>query len=116
MNRVGRSFGNEFRARDHVVNRLEGEYLTIDFAQNAKSMGACAWHVNTPEELRVALRQARQEERSCVIVAETEKHRYLPGSGVWWDVAAAEATEDPITGKLRNEYEESRKRFQRFHY
>jgi 3D-(3,5/4)-trihydroxycyclohexane-1,2-dione acylhydrolase (decyclizing) len=116
MARTGRSFGNEFRARDKKTNRLEGEYLPIDFVKNAESFGARAWHVTTREELRNALREAREESRSCVIVAEVEKHRYLPVSGAWWDVAPAEVTNDPVTRELRAEYEHNRERLQRFHY
>ena len=115
LGRTGRSFGNEFRARDKATNRLEGDYLAIDFARNAESMGARTWSVTTPDELRQALRQARAEERSCVIVAEVEKHRYLPGSGAWWDIAAAATSNDPETQKLRREYEEE-SRQQRFYY
>jgi 3D-(3,5/4)-trihydroxycyclohexane-1,2-dione acylhydrolase (decyclizing) len=116
MARAGRPFGNEFRARDSAANRLEGEYLPIDFVKNAESMGARAWHVNTRDELRSALREAREETRSCVIVVETEKHRYLPGSGAWWDVAPAEVSGDPVTRELRAEYEKARAALQRFHY
>ena len=115
MGRAGRSFGNEFRARDPKTDRLEGEYLDIDYAKNAASMGARTWNVATPDELRQALREARAEKRSCVIVAEVEKHRYLPGSGVWWDIAAAETSEDPETRRLRAEYEKERED-QRFYY
>ena len=115
MGRAGRSFGNEFRARDPETDRLEGEYLDIDYAKNAASMGARTWNVATPDELRQALREARAEKRSCVIVAEVEKHRYLPGSGVWWDIAAAETSEDPETRRLRAEYEKERED-QRFYY
>jgi len=96
--------------------RLEGEFVPIDFARNAESMGARAWSANTPEELRQALRQAREEKGACVIVVQTEKYRYLPGSGVWWDVAPAEVSQDPVTQKLRAEYEEGRRKLQRFHY
>jgi len=116
MHRVGHSFGNEFRARDAKHQILEGDYLKIDFAKNAESMGARTWKVNTPEELRKALRDARPETRSCVIVAETEKYHYAPGSGVWWDVAAAEVSGDPTTENRRAEYEEGRNTRQRFHY
>ena len=115
MMRVNRSFGNEFRARDTTANRLEGEYLKIDFAKNAESMGARAWHVTTPDALANALSEARRETRSCVIVAETEKHRYLPSSDVWWDVAPPEVTDDPVTQERRANYEEERKRLQRFY-
>ena len=116
MARAGQSFGNEFRARDGKTNRLEGEYLKIDFAKNAESMGARAWNANTPEALRKALLEARSETRPCVIVVETEKYRSLPSSEVWWDVAAAEVSQDPVTQKLRAEYERDRDRLQRFHY
>ncbi len=116
MARAGREFGNEFRARDEGANKLEGEYLPIDFAKNAESFGARTWHVNTPEGLRAALKQAREEPRACVIVCETEKHRFLPPSGVWWDIASAEASNDPMTRKLREGWEAERRTLQRFHY
>jgi 3D-(3,5/4)-trihydroxycyclohexane-1,2-dione acylhydrolase (decyclizing) len=116
MWRTGVSFGNEFRRRDSKANRLEGEYVPIDLVKNAESFGARSWHVETPEQLRAALRDARAERRTCVIVAEIEKHRFLPGGGVWWDVAPAEVSRDSATQKLRAQYEEDRKRLQRYHY
>jgi 3D-(3,5/4)-trihydroxycyclohexane-1,2-dione acylhydrolase (decyclizing) len=114
--RAGRSFGNEFRTRDTAVNRLEGEYLPLDLVKNAESMGARAWHVFTPEDVRQAMREAREETRPCVIVAEIEKHRFLPGGGVWWDVASAEVSNDGVTQELRSVYEDERQRSQRFYY
>jgi len=114
--RTGVSFGNEFRRRDPKANRLEGEYVPIDLAKNAESFGARSWHVETPQELQKALVDARAERRTCVIVAEVEKHRFLPGGGVWWDVAPAEVSRDPATQKLRAEYEQDRSRLQRYHY
>ena len=116
MGRAGRSFGNEFRAREDASGRLEGDYLEIDYARNAASMGARTWNVATPEELRAALREAREETRTCVIVAEVEKHRYTPPSEVWWDIAAAEVSNDPETRQRREQYEEERAKLQRFHY
>jgi 3D-(3,5/4)-trihydroxycyclohexane-1,2-dione acylhydrolase (decyclizing) len=117
MGRAGRSFGNEFRMRDAKTNRLEGEYVKLNLAQNAESMGARTWQVYTPEELRQALREARDEESGpCVIVAEVEPHRYCPPSEVWWDVEAAEVSEDPETQKLRADYEKGRSELQRLYY
>ena len=116
MWRTGRSFGNEFRARERESNRLEGDYLAIDYAKNAASMGARAWEVETPESLRNALAEARLETRSCVIVVETEKHRYAPGADVWWDVAPAETTGHAVTRQIRKEYESDRDRIQRYYY
>ncbi|MCG8352534.1 MAG: 3D-(3,5/4)-trihydroxycyclohexane-1,2-dione acylhydrolase (decyclizing) [Chloroflexales bacterium] len=116
MNRTGISFGNEFRARDSETNRLEGEYVEIDFAKNAESMGAKAWSVRNAEELRQALQAARAEPRSCAIVITTERHRYGPGSEVWWDVAPAEVTGNAETQQARAEYESDRVKLQRFYY
>jgi 3D-(3,5/4)-trihydroxycyclohexane-1,2-dione acylhydrolase (decyclizing) len=95
---------------------LEGDFVAIDFAKNAESMGARTWSASTPEEVRQALREAREENCTSVIVVQTEKYRFLPGSGVWWDVAPAEVSQDSVTRKLRAEYEESRRKLQRFHY
>jgi 3D-(3,5/4)-trihydroxycyclohexane-1,2-dione acylhydrolase (decyclizing) len=116
MVKVGHSFGNEFRGRSLATNRLEGDYVEIDFAKNAESMGARAWQVRTESELRKALHEARAERRPSIIVVETEKYRYTPGSDVWWDISAAEISNDPSTRKLRAEYEQGREAFQRFHY
>lgn len=116
MAKVGYSFGNEFRRRKLSTNRLEADYIEIDFAKNAESMGARTWHVRTEEEVRKALREARAEKRTSVIVVETEKQHYTPGSGVWWDISVAEVSGDRKTQKLRAEYEEGRRRFQRFNY
>jgi 3D-(3,5/4)-trihydroxycyclohexane-1,2-dione acylhydrolase (decyclizing) len=116
MNKVGISFGNEFRARDEAANRLEGDYVDIDFVKNAESMGARAWHVTNAAELRQALQDARAETRSCAIVIETEMHRYGPDSGMWWDVSPAEVSNDAKTQQARREYEADRARLQRFYY
>ena len=116
LGRAGISFGNEFRARDREANRLEGDYLSIDYVKNAESMGERTWNVSTPTQLLQALTEARQETRSCVIVVEIEPHRYGPSSEVWWDVAPAEVSNDAETQAARAAYESERHEQQRFHY
>jgi 3D-(3,5/4)-trihydroxycyclohexane-1,2-dione acylhydrolase (decyclizing) len=106
--RTGVPFGNEFRARDPETDRLEGKYLEIDFAANAASLGARTWHVGSETELRAALREARDHDGTCAIVVDVEKHRFLPGSGAWWDAAPPEVSEDEATRSLRAEYEVAR--------
>jgi 3D-(3,5/4)-trihydroxycyclohexane-1,2-dione acylhydrolase (decyclizing) len=116
MGRVGRHFGNEFRTRDGG-GRLEGPYLELDLARSAEGLGARAWRASAPDELRSALAEARDEQRRpCVIVCETEPHRYLPDGGVWWDVAPAEVSELPEVQERRGEYERDRAARQRFYY
>ena len=116
MNRVGHNFGTEFNRRDTSSGRLDGKYVTVDLAAHAASMGARTWNVADEESLMVALAEAREEARPCVIVVETEPHHYLPGSGVWWDVAPAEVTSDGVTKELRADYEKEREGLQRFYY
>jgi 3D-(3,5/4)-trihydroxycyclohexane-1,2-dione acylhydrolase (decyclizing) len=116
LHRSGHSFGNEFRVRDPETRHLDGDFVPIDFAKNAESMGARTWRAATPEEFRNALREAREEKRPCAIVVETEKYHFPPDSGVWWDVAVAEVSHDPVTKKLRKQYEAARARLQKFHY
>ena len=125
MWRTGHAFGNEFRARGGDEDggsaadggpRLEGDYLPLDIATIARGMGARAWNAATPDQVRSALREARAETRSCVIVCEVEKHRYVPGADTWWDVAPAEVSRSEVTQTLRSEYERDRAQLQRFHY
>ena len=68
------------------------------------------------KQWQAALQEAREETRTCVIVAEVQKHRYGPGSEVWWDVAPAEVTGIAETQAARKEYEATRVKRQRLHY
>ncbi len=113
MLRAGVEFGNEFRARDNGA--LSGEYLELDLAAVARGLGAVVWSVESVEQTRQALDEARAETRPCVIVAEIVPHVDLPGGGVWWDVAPAEVSENEVTRKLRAEYEADRERLQRYY-
>jgi len=116
MARAGRDFGNEFRRRERRSKRLAGEYLELDFAANAASMGARTWRVSTEGELRAALAEARAERRRpCVIIAEVEPHGSLPEPGVWWDIGIAETSGDAATRKLRDADRRDQAR-QRFYY
>ena len=117
MARAGHSFGTEFRARAGGADgrRLDGDYLAVDMAAIAEAMGARGFRCAAPDEVSAALREARGERRSCVIVAEIEKHRYVPGAGAWWDVAPAEVSRSEVTQTLRSEYERDRAALQRYH-
>jgi 3D-(3,5/4)-trihydroxycyclohexane-1,2-dione acylhydrolase (decyclizing) len=113
--RHGRWFGNEFRARQN--GKLAGEYVQLDLAKAAEGLGARTWRADSPDAVRAALAEARGVQGGpCVIVAETEPHRYLPGSEVWWDVAPAEVSEEPEVQERRAEYERERAELQRFYY
>jgi len=101
----GRDFGNEFRSRDPGSNRLEGDFIELDFAANAESLGARAWRVSSADELEAALAEARAEKGPCAIVVTTDRYRRGLPAEVWWDVAPAEVSLDETTIQARDEYE-----------
>ena len=106
---VGSSLGNEFRVRDPQTGLLDdGDFVEIDYAKNAESIGLRAWNVKDEDELHAALIAAKAEARSCMIVAQIERYSRLPRSGIWWDVFGAEVTADETTRQLVREREEGR--------
>jgi len=116
MARAGREFGNEFRHRDRKSKHLAGEYLDLDLAANAASMGARTWRVSSERELRAALAEARAVKRGpCVIIAEVTPHSSVPDNGVWWDIGIAKTTGDAATQKLRDADRRNKAR-QRLYY
>jgi len=103
------SFGNEFRARSEN-GHLEGQYLPIDFAAHARSMGAIAYTATTKEELREALQQAKQQTTTTLISIPV-----LPGTGTqgyhsWWQVGVAEVSTQPAVQQSYEQYQEQIKK------
>lgn len=103
-------FGTRFRVRDSKSGQLDGEYLPIDFAANARSLGAHAINTRTIEEFRQALQEARSTLKTTVIVVETERDARVPGYESWWDVAVAETSTIDSVSQARKEYEEALKK------
>ncbi len=103
-------FGTRYRARDEVSKQLDGELLQVDFAANARSLGAHALKAGTLEELKQALAQAKTLDRTTVIVVETDVTAGVPGYESWWDVAVAEVSKLESVREARARYEEARKR------
>jgi 3D-(3,5/4)-trihydroxycyclohexane-1,2-dione acylhydrolase (decyclizing) len=107
-------FGTRYRMRDSENRQLDGEYLSVDFAANARSLGAEAISACTIEEFRQALQDARNATRTTVIVVETERDVRVPGYDSWWDVAVAETSSMDEVKKAREEYERALKKERHF--
>jgi 3D-(3,5/4)-trihydroxycyclohexane-1,2-dione acylhydrolase (decyclizing) len=103
-------FGTRFRTRDSKSQQLDGEYLPVDFAANARSLGADAINACNIEEFKQALQDARKATKTTVIVVETEREVRVPGYDSWWDVAVAETSTMDSVKKAREEYEETLKK------
>jgi 3D-(3,5/4)-trihydroxycyclohexane-1,2-dione acylhydrolase (decyclizing) len=101
---------NQFRFRDASNGQLTGDPLPIDFAANAASLGA---EVLCPKDRRGlvgALRQARANTRTTVIVLEVEAEARVPGYESWWDVPIAAVSGSESVREARREYEAQRSR------
>jgi len=107
-------FGTRYRARNEATKQLDGDVLTVDFAANARSLGAHALKAGTLDELKQALEQAKTLDRTTVIVVETDASQGVPGYESWWDVAVAEVSEMENVREARARYEEARKRERRY--
>jgi 3D-(3,5/4)-trihydroxycyclohexane-1,2-dione acylhydrolase (decyclizing) len=107
-------FGNEFRHRDQGSRRLEGAVVPVDFAANARSLGAATFCAESEEGLRRALAQARTETRTALIYVPVEPHTPLPGYS-WWDVPISETSDSEAVRAARARYEEAIAK-RRFHY
>ena len=103
-------FGTRLRMRDRRNGQLDGEYLAVDFAANARSLGAEAISACTIEQFKQALQEARKAVKTTVIVMETDGEVRVPGYDSWWDVAVAETSTMETVKKAREEYEKSLKK------
>jgi 3D-(3,5/4)-trihydroxycyclohexane-1,2-dione acylhydrolase (decyclizing) len=107
-------FGTQYRARDAKSGQLDGEPVNVDFVANARSLGAHAIKAANLNDLKKALKEAKAQERTTVIVVETDTSVSVPGYESWWDVAVAEVSELESVREARAKYEEARKRERHF--
>ncbi len=102
-------FGTRFRYRTDS-GQLDGEPLPIDYAANARSLGAVAIKANGLAEFKQALQEARKQDQVTVVVVEADREVRVPGYDSWWDVAAAEVSESDLVRQARAEYDEAVKK------
>jgi 3D-(3,5/4)-trihydroxycyclohexane-1,2-dione acylhydrolase (decyclizing) len=103
-----RGMGTEYRYRRN--GKLEGDRVLVDFVANAQSLGAHAVRAESRDDLRKALREARQRPETSVIVIETSYDQRVPGYESWWDVPIAEVSEVESVRAARAKYVKAREK------
>ncbi len=98
-------FGTHYRYRDADSGQLDGEVIPVDYAANARSLGAVVYQAEDLPSLAAALEHAKAEQRTTVIVVETDPEQRVPGYESWWDVPVAAVAEQE---SVRNAYQEYR--------
>ena len=110
---LSRSCGNDGMGTSYRYRRkdeYDGEFLPVDFAGNASSLGAWACRARSRGELASALAEGRRQSRTSVVVVETSYDQRVPGYESWWDVAIAEVSEREPVQAARKKYEEARRK------
>lgn len=99
----GEPFNNLFASSRHQM------LPSVDFAKAAEGLGAISRHVNSIAELETALAEARNGQRTTVIVIDTDASQSTNAGGHWWDVPVAEVSSRAEVSKARASYLEARK-------
>lgn len=102
-------FGTKYRYRDEETGLMTGEILPVDFAQNARSLGAHVIEAHDIGSLKTALAEAKAQTRTTVIYIETSLDKGVPGYA-WWEVAVAEVSEVDTVKEAYASYIEKKKK------
>jgi 3D-(3,5/4)-trihydroxycyclohexane-1,2-dione acylhydrolase (decyclizing) len=76
---------------------------------HARSLGAVASRVRGVAELSSSLSAARQVDRTCVLVIETDWALSTTAGGHWWDVPVPEVSERAEVRAAREGYAAARR-------
>jgi 3D-(3,5/4)-trihydroxycyclohexane-1,2-dione acylhydrolase (decyclizing) len=102
-------FGTSYRYRG-PGGRLDGDYLPVDLAANAESLGVDVLRAKTIDEFRSALAKARASARTTLVHIETDPLLPAPASGAWWDVPVAETAALASTRAARSVYKSAKRK------
>jgi 3D-(3,5/4)-trihydroxycyclohexane-1,2-dione acylhydrolase (decyclizing) len=102
-------FGTKYRYRSEVTGLLTGDPLPVDFAQNARSLGAYVIEAHDINSLKEALAEAKKQTATTVITIETDLYKGIPGYA-WWEVAISEVSEIETVKEAYKDYMKNRKK------
>ena len=106
----GEGFGTEFKYRNEKNDQIEGDYLPVDLAKNAESLGAKVYRTSGMDEFNKALKKAKKNHQTTVIYVETVRDRKLDGYAYsWWEVPVPEISISEDVKKARIKYELDKK-------
>lgn len=99
------SLCTEFRYRNEETNKLDGDFISIDFAKVANGYGAKTYTVKTGEELKAALEDAKKQTVSTLIDIKVLPKTMTHGYDAWWHVGIAGVAQKESINKAFEEKE-----------
>ncbi|PWJ58344.1 3D-(3,5/4)-trihydroxycyclohexane-1,2-dione acylhydrolase (decyclizing) [Dyadobacter jejuensis] len=105
----GERFGTRYQFREGDTGQLSGDFLPVDLAQNAESLGAMVIRTTDKDSLDQALVQAKLNPRTTLIYIETNLYRTVKGYHAWWEVPVAEVSTSAATQAAYKSYQENKK-------
>ncbi|NUR15578.1 MAG: 3D-(3,5/4)-trihydroxycyclohexane-1,2-dione acylhydrolase (decyclizing) [Dermatophilaceae bacterium] len=100
-------FGTSYRFRGESSGRLDGDFLPVDLAANARSLGAHVIEVHSLDDLHQAIKEAKawpSDGGPVVIHVETDPLVHAPDSASWWDVPVSAVSDLETTQTAYGEY------------
>jgi len=108
-----KGFGTRYaRPKDGVLPGDDAgedvEPLAVDFAGNARSLGAEVFECKTYDDFVDAFKKAHETDRTTVVYIQNDRYVGVPGYDSWWDVHVAEVSEMESVREARREWEPMR--------
>lgn len=100
------SLATEMRFRNPRTGKLDGAYCYTDFAKIGEGYGMKGYTAKTPQELRDALRCAKQEEGSVLIDVKVLPKTMAEGYNSWWHIGVASTADSPEVLEARARIDE----------
>jgi 3D-(3,5/4)-trihydroxycyclohexane-1,2-dione acylhydrolase (decyclizing) len=112
-------FGTLYRYRKNGSIGLDseeapGDVLPVDLAGGAESLGAYVIRTRNIEELKGALRDAKDVNRTVVIHIPVDRYEGVPDYDSFWDVPVAEVSEMESVVSAREEYAQDKEAERRY--
>ncbi|MBA3793703.1 MAG: 3D-(3,5/4)-trihydroxycyclohexane-1,2-dione acylhydrolase (decyclizing) [Rubrobacter sp.] len=112
-------FGTQYRYRKNGSIGLDteespGDVLPVDLATNAESLGAHVIRAKSVGELKGALAEAKNVDRTVVIHIPVDRYEGVPDYESFWDVPVAEVSEMETVKAAHEEYARNRQSERRY--
>jgi len=95
---------------NNLLTDADGSRGGVDLIAHARSLGAEARQVESLATLATALADAREADRTTVLLIETDPAASTTAGGHWWDVAVPEVSERTAVREARVRYLRARRK------